>query len=223
MDERKEIFKRLQQIAEAITRVFGKHCETCIHDLDNLHQSLVHVSGSVTGRSIGAPATDLLVKALKTPDDLLEDLHNYRTISGDGRILKSSTVFIRDSRNKPVFAFCINVDTTDFFNASRALASFLAPEPPRLSSEPVDSTETFAHSPAETIEALFRQAVEEIGKLPASMNTEEKTNLVELLERNGALQFKGAVEQIAVLTGVSKYTIYNYLKKLHTRQKINNH
>ena len=54
------------------------------------------------------------------------------------------------------------------------------------------------------------------------MSTAEKTLLVETLERNGALQFKGAVEQIALLAGVSKYTIYNYLKKVHTRQAINN-
>ena len=61
----------------------------------------------------------------------------------------------------------------------------------------------------------------EIGKQPATMTTEEKTALVEILERNGALQFKGAVEQIALLAGVSKYTIYNYLEKIHARQAVN--
>ena len=86
---------------------------------------------------------------------------------------------------------------------------------------PAGHAETFAHSPAETIEALFQQAVLEIGKQPATMTTEEKTELVEVLERHGALQFKGAVEQIALLTGVSKYTIYNYLKKIHARQAVN--
>lgn len=219
MEERDLIFRQLKQMADSVVALFGKHCEACIHDLQDLQQSLVYINGSVTGRTIGAPATDLLARALNKSSDELEDMHNYRTVSGDGRVLKSSTVFIRDGKADPIFAFCINFDTTDFFNATQALSPFLAHEP--NGSEHGNQDETFANFPAETIEALFQQAVEEIGKQPATMSTDEKTVLVETLERNGALQFKGAVEQIALLAGVSKYTIYNYLKKVHTRQIIN--
>ena len=218
MNERERIFKQLQQIGDSIVAMFGKNCETCIHDLTDLHHSLIHINGTVTGREIGAPATDLLVKLLENANGRPEDLHNYRTVSGDGRILKSSTIFISDSSDNPIFAFCINFDTTEYFNASQALQHFLIAE---QHEPPADPSETFAHSPSETIEALFQQAVMEIGKQPATMSTEEKTDLVEILERNGALQFKGAVEQIALLAGVSKYTIYNYLKKIHARQAMN--
>ena len=218
MTERERIFRQLQQIGDSIVKMFGKNCETCIHDLTDLHHSLIHINGTVTGREIGAPATDLLVKLLQNAHGRPEDLHNYRTVSGDGRTLKSSTIFVADSSDKPIFAFCINFDTTEYFNASQALQQFLSVE---HNEPPADPSETFAQSPAETIEALFQQAVLEIGKQPATMTTEEKTELVEILERNGALQFKGAVEQIALLAGVSKYTIYNYLKKIHARQAIN--
>ena len=218
MKERERIFKQLQKIGDSIVTMFGKNCETCIHDLTDLHHSLIHINGTVTGREIGAPATDLLVKLLKNANGKPEDLHNYRTVSGDGRTLKSSTIFISDSSGSPIFAFCINFDTTEYFNASQSLQHFLSAE---HHEPPADSSETFAQSPSETIEALFEQAVLEIGKQPATMSTEEKTDLVEILERNGAMQFKGAVEQIALLAGVSKYTIYNYLKKIHARQAIN--
>ncbi len=218
MQERNRILHHLQQMAEAIVALFGKNCEECIHNLNDLLKSLVHISGSVTGRSIGAPATDLLVKALKKPADQIEDMHNYRTTSGDGRTLKSTTIFVRDSNDIPLYACCINLDTTDFFNASQVLSSFLVSEENGLSQ---GSPETFSHSTGETIEALFEQAVVEIGKQPATMSTDQKTTLVELLEIHGAFQFKGAVEHIALLIGVSKYTIYNYLKKIHARQAIN--
>ncbi len=218
MNERKLIFDKLKQIGEAIVAMFGRNCEICIHDLDDLHNSLIHIKGSVTGREIGAPATDLLVKLLKSGSPKPKDIHEYRTVTGDGRVLKSSTTFIFDSTGKSIFAFCINFDTTEYFNASQALNQFLVQE---QSEAPGDPSETFAHSPSETIEAMFQQAVMEIGKQPATMSTDEKTDLVEILERNGALQFKGAVEQIALLAGVSKYTIYNYLKKIHARQAIN--
>lgn len=215
MGEKEQIFRNLQQVADGIVAMFGKNCETCIHDLQDLHCSLVYISGSVTGRLPGAPATDLLVRTLKTSEHL-SDMYNYRTTSGDGRTIKSSTIFIKDSTGTPIFAFCINFDTTDFFNASQVIAPFLAFD--EGSGTPA---ETFSSSTNETIEALFEQAVMELGKQPATMTTDEKTTLVELLEKNGAFQFKGAVEQIALLTGVSKYTIYNYLKKIHARQAVN--
>ena len=208
MQERDRTLLHLQQMADAIVALFGKHCEVCVHNLGNLHKSLIYISGSVTGRSIGAPATDLLVKALKKPADQIEDMHNYRTTSGDGRTLKSSTIFVRDSTDTPIYACCINLDTTDFFNASQVLSSFLVPEGNGCYQ---GSPETFSHSTGETIEALFEQAVVQMGKQPATMTTDEKTALVEILENHGAFQFKGAVEHIALLIGVSKYTIYNYL------------
>jgi len=205
-------------MAEAIVAMFGKNCEVCVHDLNDLHKSLIYINGSVTGRSIGAPATDLLVKTLKYSADKLEDMHNYRTSTGDGRTLKSTTIFVRNQASTPLFAFCINLDTTDFFNASQALSSFLIHEENGTAHS---SPETFSRAPSDTIEALFEQAVVEMGKRPATMTTDEKTELVQLLENNGAFQFKGAVEHIALLTGVSKYTIYNYLKKIHARQAVN--
>ncbi len=221
MDERENLLDQLKKLGNAIVEMFGKHCETCIHDLNDLHNSLIFIKGSVTGRSIGAPATDLLVKMLqarKRP----EDMHGYRTVTGDGRTLKSSTTFVCDNEGRPVFAFCINFDTTEYFNASRALDQLLVDDLNGPgAAHPAGHAETFAQSPAETIEALFQQAVLEIGKQPATMTTGEKTELVEVLERHGALQFKGAVEQIALLAGVSKYTIYNYLKKIHARQAVN--
>jgi predicted transcriptional regulator YheO len=219
MNERDLILSQLQQVGEAIVAMFGKSCETCIHDLNDLQNSLVYINGSVTGRRIGAPATDLLVRILEKADGRPDDIHNYKTVSGDGRTLKSSTTFVCDGNNQPIFAFCINFDTTDFFNAGQALAAFTMGE--KTGAALSAPAETFSHSPAETIEALFQQAVLEIGRQPATMSTDEKTDLVAILERSGALQFKGAIEQIALLAGVSKYTIYNYLKKIHARQAVN--
>lgn len=216
MDENNQIIANLKHIADSIAITFGKNCEVCIHDVNDLQHSLIYLAGDVTRRGIGAPATDLLVKALK--QDNPKDLHNYRTTTADGRVLKSTTTFIRNSSNTVIAALCINFDTTDFFNASQALMPFVnEQENGHLNL----SNETFASSPEETIEALFEQAVKEVGKQPATMTTDEKVTLVEILEHLGVFQFKGAVDQIALFTGVSKYTIYNYLKKIRTKQHHN--
>ncbi len=210
MTEKESIFNNLQRVADAIVSLFGKNCEACIHDLTSLQDSLVYIQGDVTHRKPGAPATDLLIKMLKQNSGQPEDKHNYKTTTTDGRSLKSTTTFIRDSTGRPLAAFCVNLDTTDFFNAGKALMPFIN----ILENNHQPSAETFAHSSGETVEALFFQAVDVIGKHPATMSVDEKTQLTRLLEDNGTFLLKGAVEQVAQMMGITKFTVYNYLKKV---------
>jgi predicted transcriptional regulator YheO len=210
MMEKESIFQNLQRIADAIVALFGKNCEACVHDLTSLQNSLIYIRGDVTHRKPGAPATDLLMKMLKQNSGKAEDMQNYKTTTADGRSLKSATTFIRDSTGRPIAAFCINLDTTDFYNAGQALMPFINIQ----ENNHQISTETFAHSASETVEALFFQAVEKIGKHPATMNVDEKTSLIGQLEENSTFLLKGAVEQVSRMMGVTKFTVYNYLKKV---------
>jgi predicted transcriptional regulator YheO len=210
MMEKESIFQNLQRIADAIVALFGKNCEACVHDLTSLQNSLIYIRGDVTHRKPGAPATDLLMKMLKQNSGKAEDMQNYKTTTADGRSLKSATTFIRDSTGRPIAAFCINLDTTDFYNAGQALLPFINIQ----ENNHQTSTETFAHSASETVEALFFQAVEKIGKHPATMNVDEKTSLIGQLEENSTFLLKGSVEQVARMMGVTKFTVYNYLKKV---------
>lgn len=210
MTEHQSIFKNLEKIADSVVAIYGKNCESCIHDLRSLKNSLVYLTGNVTRRKLGAPATDLLIRKLKQEGRNPQDMHNYKTITQDGRTVKSSTTFIKDSSGEPIAAFCINFDTTDFYNASQALMPLL-----HLSDQTNhDSQETFSHSVEETVETVFIQAVDEVGKHPATMGVEEKTQLIAYLEENGTFQLKGSVEEVAHLMGVTKFTVYNYLKKV---------
>jgi len=196
MTEKECIFKNLQRVADAVVALLGKN--------------LVYIQGDVTHRKPGAPATDLLMKMLQQNSKTGQDKHNYKTTTSDGRSLKSTTTFIRDSAGRPLAAFCINLDTTDFYNAAQALIPFINVQENNHTSP----AETFAHSSGETIEALFMHAMEKIGKHPATMNVDEKTQLIGQLEASNTFIIKGAVEQVAQMMGVTKFTVYNYLKKV---------
>lgn len=209
MAQKSDPFAGLKQVAEAIATMFGRNCEVAIHDLTNLDRSLIHITGNVTGRGIGAPATDLLIRELHNSQEEVIDIRNYKTTTRDGRVIKSTTVFLRNTRGDVFAAFCINLDTTDLLNASQTLAAFVN----TMDDGQNVSQETFACSSAETIEAIFKQSVEEIGKQPATMSFTERFQLVSLLQDKGVFNMKGAVNLIAELTGVSKHTIYHYLKK----------
>ena len=208
--EKEQIFQNLKQIADAIHALFGPNCEVVIHDLANLQKSLVYMKGDVTGRKVGAPATDLLAKLIQKIPEQVAHQHNYKSVTADGRCLKSATTIIKDSSGKAVAAFCINLDTTQYFNAIQALMPFIHD----LESGIYPSKESFSESAGDTVRTLFVQAVEDIGTQPASMTFEEKTRFIEKMKQSGVFQFKGAVEQVAELMDVTKCTVYNYLKKI---------
>jgi predicted transcriptional regulator YheO len=158
-----------------------------------------------------------VVKALQREGENLRDRHNYKTTTRDGRTLKSTTVFIRDGTGAVVAAFCINFDMTDFLSLAGALEIFTTTA---NAFDGNGKAETFAMSVTETIMALFEQEAAKVGKQPAYMTTGEKVALVKGLREAGLFQIRGSVDQVAHLLGVTRYTVYNYLKNIETQQRL---
>jgi len=215
--ERENLFRALTQIADAIVETFPRAFEVVIHDLSQPHKSIRHIVGDVTKRRAGGPVTDLVVKALQLEGENIRDRHNYRTTNKDGRTLKSTSVFIRDGTGAVAAAFCINFDMTDFLSLVHALEIFTT-----TANTPsgAGKVETFATSIGETIVALFEQEAVKIGKQAAYMTTDEKKRLVKGLKESGVFQIRGGVDQVAHLLGITRYTVYNYLKHIETQQRL---
>lgn len=215
-NKKEQIFATLKQLADLITHMFGHNCEVAIHDLTSNTMQLIHITGKVTKRKPGAPVTDVVAKYLIQEGNAVKDRHCFMTLTDDGRELKSSTSYIRNSKGQVVAAFCINFNTTDHHNAIQLLRSFVN----KTMAADIDDNKA-SHQPEKmsfsidhTVDSFFEQAVGEIGKRPASMNTDEKIRLVKILEQKGAFQIRGVVSQVALRLGVSNFTIYNYLKKI---------
>ncbi len=204
--ENQAIFDNFKRIASVTVETFGRNCEVAIHDFDQLPHSLIHIEGNVTKRKVGAPVTDLVLRELRREKDHVKDIANYKTVTKDGRILKSSTTFIRNGAGKVIGAFCVNYDITEHLNAIGMLEDF-------VHTTDSEENENFAASFSETIETLTARAVRQAKKQPAMMTKEEKVQLVQTLEFQGAFLIRGAVEYVAKALGVSKFTVYNYLKE----------
>jgi predicted transcriptional regulator YheO len=78
--------------------------------------------------------------------------------------------------------------------------------------------ETFASTLNETVESIIEDVVKKVGKEPAVMTKDEKLGLVSVLEMNGAFSVKGTVDEVATLLGISKYTVYNYIKTVRNHK-----
>ena len=104
------------RLAHAIAVQFGSNCEVVVHDLEtnDPERSIVAIeNGHVTGRSVGDGPSHIVLDAVKAGKvHKLSDRLAYLTKTTDGRILRSSTVFIRNVDNVPVGILGINYDIT---------------------------------------------------------------------------------------------------------------
>ena len=50
----------------------------------------------------------------------------YKTVTKDGKILRSSSTFIRNDQEEIIGCFCINYDITEFLQCNRMLEEFTA-------------------------------------------------------------------------------------------------
>ncbi|GFN22325.1 helix-turn-helix transcriptional regulator [Thermanaeromonas sp. C210] len=215
-DEEDKIHPLLQAIiplARGIAATFGRYCEVVLHDLKNPSSSLVFKAGSVTNRDIGAPVTNLVLEALRQHGDGARDLIGYPSRTKDGKILKSSTIFIRDHNERIIGCMCINFDLTQFRLAGNILQEFCRMED--LAEAGFGRTqEQFARDINEVVDSVVESVLQEMGKPVAVMTKEDKVKVVGILDDRGIFLVKGAVDVVAQVLAVSKYTIYNYLEEV---------
>ena len=198
--------------AHGIARHFGSDCEVCIHDLqanDLEHTICYIINGHVSGRKLGDGASKIVLEtleALKKGENVSDHL-GYRTHTSDGRILKSSTIFLKDETGKYRFILGINHDMTDFINAQSALSNIV---------ENIETTDEDIYgqiplSVNDLLDNLIEQSVKLVGKTPALMTKDEKVKAIRFLQNAGAFLITRSGDKISQFFGISKFTLYSYI------------
>lgn len=195
-----------KQLATALHKLFGPMCEVVLHDFVDLEHSIVHIEGNVTCRAVGGPATDLILEKVRK-GETHEDLYGYATSLPGGRMMKSSTIFLRNQHGHAVGALCVNLDVTDFIAARNALNAFVATR------DNERTTETFSDNIFDTVQSVVAETLYETGRSLAGMSRDDKIELMSQLESKGLFQMKKAVSIVADMLGLSRATVYNYLRE----------
>jgi len=206
--EKKKLFILLGRIADAIVHTFGPHTEVVVHDMADPNRSLVHISGNVTGRSVGSPITNFGLKMLALQEKG-EDVFGFQTKYKDKSVV-SSTVSIKDEQNRIVGFLCINFDITKLIDVQQAIAGYGLQHMDLF--EPIGLS--FADLNVKTVESAINDVLADTKKNPRLMNARERLVFIRQLRDNQFFSMKGAVQEAATVLGVSRYTVYNYLKKL---------
>jgi predicted transcriptional regulator YheO len=197
----------LKQIAHGLSAQFGDNCEIVIHDLTggNIESSIVFIeNGHVTNRKLGDGPSHVVLEALHDESNKLEDHLGYLTRTTDGRILKSSTIYIRNEENKVTHIFGINYDITNLLLVKSSLSAL-------IDNNDTKEPEKITRNVTDLLDDLIEQSVKLVGKPVVLMTKEDKVKAIQFLNETGAFLITKSGDKVSKYFGISKYTLYSYM------------
>ncbi|GAB2886630.1 PAS domain-containing protein [Streptomyces deserti] len=204
--ERDAILAALTPVVDGIAATFGPVCEVVLHDYRCPEKSVVAVAGSVTGRTVGGAMSEIGMRMLARGDEAGDEL-NYLTRTGNGTLVKSSTMVLRDSTGAVFGALCVNVDATAVGRVHSLLGALAG-----LSGEPAElPTTTFGNDIDSVVDALVDAHQERQRGSWAELDRAERLELFRGLDARGVFAVRRAVEQVAARLGISRASAYHYL------------
>jgi predicted transcriptional regulator YheO len=208
------IFKFLTRLTYSLGASLGKDCEVVLHDFSHPEESVVAIAnGHVTDRQVGATLDVLGFQLLRNKP--AEDFHNYQTVTKSGRLLRSSSTFLRDENGEIFGAMCINHDISDLVKVKELLDSRLGD----MASDSEGPHEEFESTVDEVLDRMIEDAIRSTGKEVADLTREEKVSSISKLESKGAFLIRYSVDRIAKSFNLSKFTIYNYLDEVKAQNE----
>lgn len=199
----------LTQIAHGVATQFGTACEVVIHDLTkgDIESSIAYIEhGHVTNRVVGDGPSGVVLETLHKDPAILKDRLSYLTKTDDGRILKSSTMYIRDEQNRIHYIFSLNYDITGLLTLETALRPLIATEP-----EADKQPKKITHNVNDLLDTLIEQSVALVGKPVALMSKDDKIAAIQYLNDAGAFLITKSGDKVSSYFGISKFTLYSYM------------
>jgi len=210
--------KNFIPIANFLGEILGSNTEIILHDLTNYKQSTVHIINShISGRKIGDPITDLMLDFITTESKGEKHyICNYNSKTADGKLLYSSTFFIRNEKNKIVGALGLNSDYHEFKKSLSFLSSLL----PNYVDEKVNTLnhikENLSSDPQELTINKIDAIINQFDVIPSRMTVDEKTEVMAALNDCGVFNIRGSIQEVANKLHMSEPSIYRYIKKIKT-------
>ena len=199
----------LRRIAKGVAAEFGTNCEVVVHEIseNSFSNSLVAIeNGHVSGRKLGDGPSQVVLQQLGRVESCPEDQYAYLTRTPDGKLLKSTSVFIPDESGKPAAIFGVNLDISTLVMAEQAIG-LLTSTAGKEEQDPARIT----HNVNDLLDDLIRQADRLVGKPAQLMTKEDKIRAIHFLNDHGAMLITKSGDKIANHFGISKYTLYSYL------------
>ena len=199
----------LCRIAKAIAAQFGSNCEVVVHEISecSTSNSIIAIeNGHVSGRKLGDGPSQVVLEQLGNDGSCPEDHLCYLMRTPDGKLLKSTSVYIPDDEGKVAAIFGVNFDISALVMAEQALNSLTL-----TMNHDQETPARITHNVNDLLDDLIEQSDRLVGKPVALMTKEDKVRAIRFLNDHGALLITKSGDKIANHFGISKYTLYSYL------------
>lgn len=215
----REIISSYKPIADFIAKVNGDNCEVILHDLSDLEHSIIYILNShISGRQVGGSITKYALDLIMKHDDALQD-HYVNYIGKNektGKLMRSSTLFIRNVEKETIGLLCVNIDITDYVKLRDGLNNLIRFNMEQYEEKPVEP-ERFDLSIEEIVTEIVDGVLLDSNVNVMNSTQTERKELVYKMHNRGVFKFKGAVNHVSSRLDVSPQTLYRYIKEFDNK------
>lgn len=204
------ILSSYKSFSEGLSDYLGEGYEIALHSLENLDRSVIKIiNGYHTGRSEGAPITDLALTMLsRIKSNQIEPYISYNTTNSKGEPMRSTTIAVMGEHGRIIGLLCIN------FYLNTPLTSVIK----NLTTPDSSETESLSERFADNIGDMLHNTVQDVQALvmsdPSIPCGRKKRAIVKELHSRGVFNLKDSVVRTAELLQVSRNTIYMYIREI---------
>ena len=203
-----EIMPVISQFMTLIEKQFGNKCEIILSTFEDGRMCIADIrNGHITGRNVGDNGCNTGLEV--TPGTVVNgNRFNYITTIRDGKILRSSTIYIHDSDGNITAAVSVNLDITDTMRLEGFLRQYNQFEQNSNTQDDIAASDVNS-----LLDQLIEKGQQKIGKSAEEMSKSEKVEFIHYLDDKGAFLITKSGERVCELLEISKFTFYSYLEK----------
>lgn len=200
---------------DGLSRYLGDGYEIVLHSLEDCsHSAIKVINGFHTGRTEGAPITDLALTMLERIKNQrgAEKSITYFVKNKRGEPLKSTTIAITGENQRILGLLCINFYLNTAFGDF--VKDFLYEETPEGESPLALQSENFSANSVELVEHMVEQLRDEVMADPSISLSNKNKEIIHRLYAKGIFNLKDAVVKAAQILNISKNTVYLHLRHI---------
>lgn len=225
-----QMLRQYTVLVEYLGATLGPDYEVVLHEiLPETSRVAAIANGTISGRSVGAPITNAALRMIMQKQYETSDYNlNYTGQLANGKTIRSSTMFIKDS-GKLVGLLCINFDDSRFHEISDAILKLIHPDdfvhhhyfpvdaPAKQPMQPQHAAavpaEHFQSDMNSLMEELFETVTKSVNVPLDRLTQAERTRIIAQLHEQGMFELRGAVQFTVKKLSCSQASIYRYIKK----------
>ncbi|MCZ4255472.1 PAS domain-containing protein [Sulfitobacter sp. G21635-S1] len=205
----RKIFRNYVPIADSLAALLSPHAEVVLHDLET--DTVAYIVNPISGRKVGDPSETAMDENISLDLDVMGP---YPKVSRDLHRMKSTTAVLRDENGAATGLFCVNLDVSRFDAAAEMLQSLIGI--PEQADQPSVLFETDWR---EQINTRIYEFLRERRTSLEAMTRDERTEMIQDLDANGAFSIRNSPTYVSQLLGISRATLYKAMRP--TRDKSN--